>query len=137
MAPASINPLPGLHAVAHAFQQPVLQSLPARAHSPCLLPTLFPCRLLGAGVDFGPQTDWGCWESGLALDPEGCRPWLFVAQQKRLSLGEMETYEDHVAAAMEVDEDFLGTFREDGERAHLHVPALQCSAAERSCVMKN
>ncbi|PSC76936.1 S-adenosyl-L-methionine-dependent methyltransferase [Micractinium conductrix] len=67
--------------------------------------------LLGAGVDFGPQTDWGRWEPGLALDSAGARPWLFVAQQKRLSLAEMGTYEDHVAAAEEVGEDnFFGNF---------------------------
>lgn len=68
-------------------------------------------RLLGAGVDFGVQTDWGRWEEGLALDPGSVRPWLFVAQQKRLSLGEMGIYDDHVAAAEEVDEDnFFGNF---------------------------
>ncbi|KAI7840719.1 hypothetical protein COHA_005535 [Chlorella ohadii] len=61
--------------------------------------------LLGAGVDFGQQTDWGRWRPELALDPEGERPWLFVAQQKRLSNREMGIYEDHVAAAGEVDED--------------------------------
>ncbi|EFN59228.1 hypothetical protein CHLNCDRAFT_138202 [Chlorella variabilis] len=67
--------------------------------------------LLGAGVDFGVQTDWGRWEEGLALDPGSVRPWLFVAQQKRLSLGEMGIYDDHVAAAEEVDEDnFFGNF---------------------------
>lgn len=64
-----------------------------------------PCRLLGAGVDFGAQTDWGRWRQGLALDPAGVRPWLFVAQQKRLSCREMEVYGDHVAAQGEVDED--------------------------------
>lgn len=63
------------------------------------------CRLLGAGVDFGQQTDWGRWQPELALDPEGERPWLFVAQQKRLSNREMGIYEDHVSAAEEVDED--------------------------------
>lgn len=52
-----------------------------------------PRSLLGAGVDFGEQTDWGRWEEGLALDPAGVRPWLFVAQQKRLSLREMGIYE--------------------------------------------
>ncbi|PRW58609.1 S-adenosyl-L-methionine-dependent methyltransferases superfamily [Chlorella sorokiniana] len=61
--------------------------------------------LLGAGVDFGQQTDWGRWRGDLALDPQGERPWLFVAQQKRLSNREMGIYEDHVAAAEEVDED--------------------------------
>jgi hypothetical protein len=61
-------------------------------------------------VDFGEQTDWGRWEAGLALDAAAARPWLFVAQQKRLSLQEMGIYEDHVAAAQEVDEDFFGNF---------------------------
>lgn len=56
-------------------------------------PHPLPCSLLGAGVDFGEQTDWGRWEAGLALDPAGLRPWLFVAQQKRLSLREMGIYE--------------------------------------------
>ncbi|KAL4431269.1 hypothetical protein ABPG75_006525 [Micractinium tetrahymenae] len=66
--------------------------------------------LLGAGVDFGEQTDWGRWAPELALDPAGFRPWLFVAQQKRLSLREMGIYEDHVAAAMDAGEDFEGNF---------------------------
>ncbi|KAI3433309.1 hypothetical protein D9Q98_003127 [Chlorella vulgaris] len=66
--------------------------------------------LLGAGVDFGPQTDWGRWHAELALDPAGVRPWLFVAQQKRLSLREMDIYEQHVAAAAEDGEDFEGNF---------------------------
>lgn len=38
------------------------------------------------------------------------RPWLFVAQQKRLSLREMNIYEQHVAAAAEDGEDFEGNF---------------------------
>lgn len=37
-------------------------------------------------------------------------PWLFVAQQKRLSLDEMATYGSHVSAAEETDEDFFGNF---------------------------
>lgn len=61
-------------------------------------------------MDFGEQTDWGRWEAGLALEAGAARPWLFVAQQKRLSLAEMGIYEDHVAAAEEVDEDFFGNF---------------------------
>lgn len=61
-------------------------------------------------MDFGPQTDWGRWRPGLALDPAAARPWLFVAQQKRLSCREMGLYADHVAAAEEVDEDFFGHF---------------------------
>jgi hypothetical protein len=61
-------------------------------------------------VDYGQQTDWGRWQDSLALDPAAARPWLFVAQQKRLSLGEMELYDAHVAAASEVYEDFEGTF---------------------------
>lgn len=78
---------------------PPLQWRPiAAAAAPC-------CRLLGAGVDFGAQTDWGRWRGELALDPEGERPWLFIAQQKRLSNREMGIYEEHVAAAGEVDED--------------------------------
>ena len=86
-----------------------VQTLPAVPHvQPALPPPL--CRLLGAGVDFGPQTDWGRWDAALALDPAGLRPWLFVAQQKRLSLAEMGIYDDHVAAAEEVDEDFFGNF---------------------------
>lgn len=67
-------------------------------------------RLLGAGVDFGPQTDWGRWSAELAMDPAAPRPWLFVAQQKRLSNREMGVYEDHVSAAEQVDEDFFGNF---------------------------
>ena len=61
-------------------------------------------------MDFGEQTDWGRWEARLALDPAGVRPWLFVAQQKRLSLQEMGILSDHVAAAEEADEDFFGNF---------------------------
>ena len=82
---------------------PDLLQAAVSAHIP---PTRFtPCRLLGAGVDFGQQTDWGRWRPELALDPQGERPWLFVAQQKRLSNREMGIYEDHVAAAGEVDEE--------------------------------
>ena len=81
------------------------------AHTPLPPVTpVIPCRLLGAGVEFGAQTDWGRWEAGMALDPAGLRPWLFVAQQKRLSLQEMGIYEDHVEAAEAVDEDFFGNF---------------------------
>jgi hypothetical protein len=36
--------------------------------------------------------------------------WLFAAQQMRLSLGQMGVYADHVEAAEEADEDFLGHF---------------------------
>lgn len=60
---------------------------------PLGLPRPAPCSLLGAGVDFGEQTDWGRWDPGLALDAADVRPWLFVAQQKRLSLREMGIYE--------------------------------------------
>jgi hypothetical protein len=38
------------------------------------------------------------------------RPLLFRAQQRRLSLAEIEMYDSHVTAAEEVDEDFFGTF---------------------------
>jgi hypothetical protein len=38
------------------------------------------------------------------------RPLLFRAQQRRLSLQEIEMYESHVSAAEEVDEDFFGNF---------------------------
>ena len=38
------------------------------------------------------------------------RSLLFRAQQRRLSLLEIEVYEAHVAAAEEVDEDFFGNF---------------------------
>lgn len=38
------------------------------------------------------------------------RRWLFTAQQTRLSLAQVQTYEQHVAAAEEVDEDFFGNF---------------------------
>lgn len=68
------------------------------------------CSLLGAGVDFGEQTDWGRWAPELGLEPAGERPWLFVAQQKRLSNREMGLYEDHVAAAEDIGEDFFGNF---------------------------
>ncbi len=37
-------------------------------------------------------------------------PLLFRAQQRRLSLQEIEMYESHVSAAEEVDEDFFGNF---------------------------
>jgi hypothetical protein len=37
-------------------------------------------------------------------------PLLFRAQQRRLSLREIELYESHVSAAEEVDEDFFGNF---------------------------
>ena len=48
-----------------------------------------------------------------ALDGDGkenCLPKLFRAQQRRLSLQEIEMYESHVSAAEEVDEDFFGNF---------------------------
>lgn len=52
-------------------------------------------------------------ESSASVAVEGgssCRPLLFRAQQRRLSLLEMEMYESHVAAAEEIDEDFFGNF---------------------------
>lgn len=43
--------------------------------------------------------------------PEGApRPWLFVAHQKRLSLRQAGIVSDHMRAAEEADEDFLGNF---------------------------
>jgi hypothetical protein len=38
------------------------------------------------------------------------QPWMFIAQQKRLSIGEMDVYTDHVQAGEEADEDFSGNF---------------------------
>lgn len=42
--------------------------------------------------------------------PDAPQPWLFTAQQQRMSMGEMLIHEEHVAAAEAVDEDFFGNF---------------------------
>lgn len=38
------------------------------------------------------------------------QPWMFIAQQKRLSIAEMDVYTNHVQVGEEVDEDFSGSF---------------------------
>lgn len=44
------------------------------------------------------------------VNAEDAQQWLFTSQHQRLSATEMVVFDDHVAAAEEVDEDFFGNF---------------------------
>lgn len=77
--------------------------------------------LLGSTYTFGDELlACGRWQAGWggAGGMEGAGAggmeaedrWLFAVQQQHLSLAEMDTYEEHVAYAELVDEDFNGNF---------------------------
>ena len=49
------------------------------------------------------------WTEASGAAPEA-RRWLFTGRQRRLSLAQMSTYDAHVLAANETDEDFFDNF---------------------------
>jgi len=53
---------------------------------------------------------WAAAAKNLPSDPNKDIPRIFRANQRRVSIAEMEQYESHVEAAQEMDEDFFGNF---------------------------
>lgn len=54
---------------------------------------------------------WGPAEQAALEGMQGGKGrWLITAQARRLSMAQLGVYDDHVAAAMETDEDFEGSF---------------------------
>lgn len=99
-----------------ALDSVTVGELPAMTHPEAnnLLATY---GLLASLVDFTPVELLGAEAIGECVTTTGtcpgvgeAQPWLFRAMQRRLSWSEMATYEDHVAAAEDADEDFFGNF---------------------------
>ncbi|GMH37793.1 hypothetical protein BSKO_05666 [Bryopsis sp. KO-2023] len=90
-----------------SFQSLISGELPESATFQLLAESGF----LGAIVEYGdPEANYNRWPFPAGSKDSQSLGVLFSAQHQRLSLKEMETYEAHVTAAEETDEDFFGNF---------------------------
>eukprot|EP00198_Chlamydomonas_reinhardtii_P005699 XP_001695035.1 predicted protein [Chlamydomonas reinhardtii] len=98
---------------AAAYHSLLLGELPGELGAAQAANAIAEAGLLGAPLAVGTEdTSYGRWQAewGPPEDPEQPQRWLFASQQVRLSIAQMDTYDDHGAAAAELDEDFFDNF---------------------------